>query len=178
MTSLELKNRVEEALWEEDTLDARHIRVVVQGRDVWLEGEVPTPEMYDLADHIAAQTGGVRDLTNNITCSEVPYDIRSHRDGEDLRQEPTMDINREGRLEARMGRFGEEWDEATPLEGSETGGPVGGDSGEPIHPNDLNEEAPMASDHFNAVSPWRYQSAGANAFLEPEPVLPPEEDEV
>ncbi|MHB9131051.1 MAG: BON domain-containing protein [Armatimonadota bacterium] len=174
----QLKTRIEEELWEDDGLDARHIRVVVNGQDVWLEGEVPTPAMYDLAERIVGQIGGVGDLTNSLTCTEEPYDIATHRDGEDLRAEPTTDVTPAGRLEARIGPFGEEWDEATPLEGVEAGGPVGGDSGENIHPMDFNEIAPLATENMQAEEPWRYQTDGPNAHLEPEPVLPPDEDEV
>ena len=178
MTPQQLQARVTEELWEDDGLDARGIRVVVLGRDVWLEGSVPTPEMYDLAERIASQIGGVGDLTNSLTTSEVPYDISSHRDGMDLRAEPTTDVNPQGRLETRIGPFGEEWDEATVNEGEEQGGPVGGDSGAPIHPMDLDEVAPLAVENFQAEAPWRYRSKGANADLEVEPVLPPDEDEV
>lgn len=178
MTPQELKIRIEEELWEDDGLDARGIRVVVSGRDVWLEGEVPNPAMYDLAERIVGQVGGVGDLTNNIACVDEPYDIRAHRDGEDLRNEPSTDLTAEGRLEARIDIFGEEWDEATPLEGNESGGPVGGDSGNPIHPMELNEVAPLAADILNAEEPWRYQTDGPNAYLDTEPVLPPNEEEV
>ncbi|HEX2951936.1 MAG TPA: BON domain-containing protein, partial [Armatimonadota bacterium] len=123
MTPQQLKQRIEEELWEEDGLDARGIRVVVNGNDVWLEGDVPTPAMYDLAERIVSQIGGVGDLTNSMACTEELYDIRSHRDGEDLRSEPTTDATPAGRMEARIGPFGEEWDEASPLEGEEAGGP-------------------------------------------------------
>ncbi len=63
MSPQELKTRIEEELWEDDGLDARHIRVIVRGRDVWLEGEVPTPAMYDLAERIVAQITGVGDYS-------------------------------------------------------------------------------------------------------------------
>ncbi|MHB0939223.1 MAG: BON domain-containing protein [Armatimonadota bacterium] len=178
MTPEELKNRVIETLWEEDALNVRGIRVVVVGRDVWLEGEVPTPQMYDLAERIVSQIGGVGDLTNNLVTTEEPYDIRDHRDGIDLRMDPSTDVNAEGRLMTRIGPFGEEADEAFPPEGEASGGPVGGDSGDPIHPMDLNEIAPLASDIIRAEEPWRYQDDGPNAHLDTEPVLPPEEDEV
>ena len=178
MTPEQLKNRVIEELWEEDTLNARGIRVVVVGRDVWLEGEVPTPRMYDLAERIVSQIGGVRDLTNNLVSTEEPYDISAHRDGIDLRMDPSTDVNAEGRLMTRIDPFGEEADEAFPPEGEASGGPVGGDSGDPIHPTDLNEIAPLASNIMNAEEPWRYQDDGPNARLAKEPVLPPEEDEV
>lgn len=178
MTSQQLHTHIIEELWADDGLDARHIRVVVSGRDVWLEGEVPTPAMYDLAERIVSQIGGVGDLTNNITCTETPYDIRDHRDGIDLRIEPSTDINAAGRMMTRLDPFGEEADEAFPPEGNETGGPVGGDDGAPMHPMDLNEIAPLASDIIHAEEPWRYQSDGPNAHLAPEPVLPPDEDEV
>ncbi|HEY3378284.1 MAG TPA: BON domain-containing protein [Armatimonadota bacterium] len=178
MTPQQLQLRVEEALLEEDGLDARGIRVVATGRNVWLEGEVPTPDMYDLAERVAGQIGEVADLTNNLICTETPYDISSHRDGIDLRMEPSTDIDEEGRLATRIDPFGEEADEAMPPEGDEEGGPVGGDSGAPIHPMDMNEIAPMASDLLGAEVPWRYQTDGANAHLEEEPVLPPDEDEV
>lgn len=177
MTQQQLKQRIEEELWEEDGLDARRIRVVIYGNDVWLEGEVPTPAMYDLAERVVSQIGGVGDLTNNLACTEVLYDIRDHRDGIDLRSQPSTDETK-GRMDARIGVFGEEWDEASPLEGEEAGGPVGGDSGNPIHPMDLDEVAPLASDNFNADEPWRYQTDGANTYIDTEPVLPPDEDEV
>lgn len=178
MTPQQLQTRIEEELWEEDALDASRIRVITQGFDVWLEGEVPTPAMYDLAERIVSQIGGVRDLTNALVCTEEAYDIRSHRDGMDLRAQPTSDKTRAGRVETRIGPFGEEWDETTPMEGEGTGGPVGGDSGEPEHPTDMTEAAPMASDIINATEPWRYQSDGPNASIGVEPVLPPDEDEV
>lgn len=178
MTPQALQARVEETLWEEDALNASRIRVVVIGHDVWLEGEVPTPEMYDLAGRVVSQIGGVEDFTNNLVCTEVPYDIRTHRDGEDLRAEPSTDVTPAGRLETRIGPFGEEWDEATTLEGVEAGGPVGGDDGAPIHPMDLHEIAPLGTDRLNAEEPWRYRTDGPNAHLEVEPVLPPDEDEV
>lgn len=178
MTSQQLQARVVEELWEEDALDARGIRVVVQGRDVWLEGEVPTPAMYDLAERVASAVGGVGDLTNNLTTTDEPYDIRAHRDGEDLRMEPSTDVTPTGRLATRIDPFGAEWDEAVPPEGNEAGGPVGGDAGDPMRPTDLREVAPMAGDLINAETPWRYQTDGANAALEPEPVLPPDDDEV
>lgn len=173
-----LKNRIIEELWEEDALDARKIQVVVVGRDVWLEGEVPTTAMYDLAERIVSQIVGVADLTNNLVCTLEHYDIRAHREGIDLRMDPSTDVNAEGRLMTRIDPFGEEWDEAAPPEGEGSGGPVGGDAGEPIHPMELNELAPLASDIIHAEEPWRYQSKGPNAHLTPEPVLPPDEDEV
>lgn len=178
MTPQQLKARIEEELWEEDTLNARGIRVVVFGQDVWLEGEVPTPEMYDLAERIVSGIGGVGDLTNNITTTEVPYDISTHRDGEDLRTEPSTDTTREGRTEARIDLFGEEWDGVTPLEGNEQGGPVGGDDGSPIRPMELHEISPLSTEIMQAEEPWRYQTDGVNAHIEVEPVLPPDEDEV
>lgn len=178
MTPQQLRTRVEEVLLEEDGLNASGIRVVVYGQDVWLEGEVTTPEAYDLAERVASQVGGVGDLTNNLSCTERPYDIRDHRDGEDLRAEPSTDVTPGGRMEARIGPFGEEWDEATPIEGEEAGGPVGGDDGRPIHPMEFHEIAPLASDILNGEEPWRYQTDGANAGLDKEPVLPPDEDEV
>ncbi len=178
MTPQQLQTRVEEELWEEDALDARGIRVVVTGNEVWLEGAVPTPAMYDLAERVAGQVGGVGDLTNNLTCTEEPYDIRTHRDGEDLRVDPSTDVTASGRMETRLDLFGEEWDEAAPPEGSGEGGLVGGDTGGPVHPTDMTETAPLAGDLFNTSTPWRYQSKGVNADLEPEPVLPPDEDEV
>lgn len=178
MTPQRLKQLVEEELWEDDGLDARGIRVVVNGKDVWLEGEVPTPEMYDLAERIVSQIGGVGDLTNSLACRETPYDIRSHRDGMDLRTEPSTDVTPSGRLETRIDPFGEEWDEATPLEGEEAGGPVGGDSGENISPMEFHEVAPLAIETIMAEEPWRYQTDGVNADLDKDPVLPPDEDEV
>lgn len=178
MNQRDLKTLIEEELWEDDGLDARRIRVTVVGRDVWLEGEVPTPAMYDLAERIVSQIGSVGDLTNSITCTEQPYDIRAHRDGEDLRSQPSTDRNRDGRMEARIGTFGEEWDDTSPLEGDELGGPVGGDSGAPTHPMDLTETAPLAADILHAEEPWRYQTDGPNTYLDAEPVLPPNEDEV
>ncbi|MHB9023882.1 MAG: BON domain-containing protein [Armatimonadota bacterium] len=178
MSPQQLKATVEEALWRDDTLNARGIRVAVVGRDVWLEGEVSTPEMYDLAEHIAAQVHGVGDLTNNLVCTEAPYDIAAHRDGMDLREEPSTDVNPEGRLMTRLDRFGDESDEAFPPEGDGEGGLVGGDTGGPVHPTDLNEVAPLASDIIGAEEPWRYQTEGANAHLEKEPVLPPDEEEI
>lgn len=178
MTPEQLKNRIIEALWEEDDLDARRIRVAVMGHDVWLEGEVPTPQMYDLAERVISQIVGVGELTNNLTTTEAPYDIRDHRDGIDLRMEPSTDVNAEGRLMTRIDPFGEEADEAFPPEGEASGGPVGGDSGDPIHPMDLSEVAPLASDIVHAEEPWHYQDDGPNAHLDPEPVLPPDEDEV
>jgi len=178
MTPEQLKNLIIEELWEEDALDARGIRVVVSGRDVWLEGEVPTPAMYDLAERIVSQIGGIAVLTNNMVSTETPYDIRDHRDGIDLRMEPSTDVNAEGRLMTRIDPFGEEADEAMAPEGERSGGPVGGDAGEPIHPMDLNELAPLATEIMQAEEPWRYQDDGPNAHLDPEPVLPPEEDEV
>jgi len=178
MTTEQLKNLVIEELWEEDNLDARGIRVVVSGRDVWLEGEVATPAMYDLAERIVLQISGIANLTNNLISTEEPYDISAHRDGIDLRMDPSTDVNAEGRLMTRIDPFGEEADEAFPPEGEGSGGPVGGDTGDPIHPMDLNEVAPMAADIFHAEEPWRYQDDGPNAKLNPEPVLPPDEDEV
>ena len=178
MTSQQLQNRVLEELLLENDLDARRIRVAVIGRDVWLEGEVPTPEMYDLAGRIASQISGIADFTNNLICTEEVYDIRGHRDGMDLRTEPSTDHNREGRSEARLGLFGEENDEAVSPEGNEMGGPVGGDSGAPIHPMELNEISPLASDIIHAEQPWRYQDNGSNAARNVEPVLPPDDDEV
>jgi len=178
MTPQELKTRIEEELWEEDALDASRIRVAVRGHDVWLEGEVPTPAMYDLAERIVSQIGGVGDLTNALVCSEEPYDIRSHRDGIDLRADPSTDLTRTGRLAARIGPFGAEWDEATDIEGEGSGGPVGGDVGEPEHPGDMTEAAPMAGDLLHAEEPWRYRTAGENAHIGKDAVLPPDEDEV
>jgi hypothetical protein len=178
MTPEQLKNLITEELWEEDALDARGIRVVVSGRDVWLEGEVPTPAMYELAERIVSQIVGVGSLTNSLVSTEEPYDIRAHRDGIDLRMDPSTDVNVEGRLMTRIGPFGEEADEAVPPEGEGSGGPVGGDSGDPGHPMDLNEVSPLAADIIHAEEPWRYQDDGPNAHLDPEPVLPPEEDEV
>ncbi|HEY3416234.1 MAG TPA: BON domain-containing protein [Armatimonadota bacterium] len=178
MTPQQLRASVVEALWQDDSLDAHGIRVEVVGRDVWLQGEVTTPDMYDLAEHIAAQVHGVGDLTNNLVCTEEPYDIAAHRNGMDLREEPSTDVNSEGRLLTRLDRFGDESDEAISPEGEEEGGPVGGDSGENIHPMDLNEVAPLASDSIHAEEPWRYQSDGVNAHLEVEPVLPPDDNEV
>jgi hypothetical protein len=178
MTPQQIRTRVEEDLLKEDTLDARGIRVVVAGRAVWLEGEVPTPEMYDLAEHIVAQINVVGDLTNNLICTEEPYDISSHRDGFGLRSEPSTDVNADGRLLTRIDPFGEEWDEATPLEGEGEGGPVGGDSGAPGHPMDFTETSPLATDILNMEEPWRYQTDGDNADIDKEPVLPPNEDEV
>ncbi len=87
-------------------------------------------------------------------------------------------MTRTGRLAARIGPFGAEWDEASELEGEGSGGPVGGDTGEPEHPMDMTEAAPMAADLLNADNPWRYQQKGANANIEVEPVLPPDDDEV
>lgn len=107
MTPQQLQTRVEEELREEDGLDARGIRLV-HGNDVWLEGDVPTTEMDDLTERVAGQIGGVGDLTNNQTCTERPYDIRPHRDGIDLRAEPSTDVTPEGRLETRLGPFGAE----------------------------------------------------------------------
>ena len=178
MTPQQLRARVEEALWAEDALDARGIRVEVIGHDVWLEGTVSTPPKYELAERIASQVGGVGDLTNNLTCTETPYDLASHRDGEDLRAEPTTDVTPDGRLETRIGPFGAEWDEATTEEGVEQGGPVGGDSGAPIFATELAEVSPTATDIIRAEEPWRYQDKGSNSGLEVEPVLPPDEDEV
>ncbi len=178
MTPQELQNRVVEALWSDDALDARGIRVTVIGRDVWLEGEVPTPAQYELAERIASQIGGVGDLTNNLVSTEEHYDIRAHRDGIDLRTDPSTDVNEDGRLLTRLDPFGEESDEAFPPEGNEAGGPVGGDSGDIIHPMDANELSGLAVDVIGAEEPWRYQSDGPNARLDPEPVLPPDEDEV
>ena len=178
MTPQQLRNRVTEELLLDDNLDASRIRVVVIGRDVWLEGEVATPAMYDQAERIVAQISGVGDLTNNIVCTEEAYDIRSHRDGMDLRVDPSTDVNREGRLGTRIDPFGEEADEAFPPEGNEMGGPVGGDAGAPMHPMELNEVAPLASDIVGGERPWRYQNDGTNAKLHVEPVLPPDDEEV
>lgn len=178
MTPQQLQRRVLESLLEEDGLDARHIRVVAIGNDIYLEGEVTTPEMYDLAERVAGTVGGVGDLTNNLVTTEVPYDIRDHRDGMDLRADPSTDATTGGRMEVRIGPFGEEWDEATPLEGETSGGPVGGDAGNPLHPMDVNEVAPLSIENFNAEEPWRYQTDGANTYIDEEPVLPPDEDEV
>ena len=179
MTSQQLHARIEEALWGDDTIDASHIRITVSpDHDVWLEGAIPTPEMYDLAEHIVGGINDVRDLTNNLFCTDAPYDISTHRDGEDLRMEPSTDIDAEGRLQTRIDPFGNEADEAMAPEGDGEGGPVGGDSGRPIHPNEFNEVAPMASDLLHAEEPWRYQTDGPNAHLDVEPVLPPDEDEV
>jgi hypothetical protein len=173
-----LREQVVEALWAADELVAKGIQVVVIGHDVWLEGDVPTPAMYDLAEHLAAQVGGVRDLTNNLRCIDEPYDLSAHRDGMDLRVDPSTDVTADGRLEVRIDPFGEEWDGATPLEGEGSGGPVGGESGQPIHPMEFNELAPLATEILQAEEPWRYQEAGPNANLDPAPVLPPDEDEV
>jgi hypothetical protein len=178
MTPQELRARVVETLWADDDIDASRIRVVVYSNDVWLEGEVPTPRMYDEAERIAGQIHGVGELTNNLICTEQPYDIAAHRDGIDLRAQPTTDINEEGRLLTRIGPFGDESDEAFPPEGEAKGGPVGGDEGDPVHPMDLNMTAPLASDIIHAEEPWEYQTEGPNADLDQEPVLPPEEDEV
>lgn len=178
MTPQQLKTRIEEELLEEDGLDARHIRVVVQGQDVWLEGNVPTPAMYDLAERVVSQIGGVGDLTNSLYCTERNYDIREHRDGIDLRNDQSTDVTAAGRLETRIDIFGEEWDGASPNEGNEAGGPVGGDSGENIFGMELNEISPNATEIMQAEEPWRYQTEGPNAHLDPEPVLPPDEDEV
>jgi len=178
MTPQQLQNRVLEELLFDDDLDARRIRVVVQGRDVWLEGEVPTPAMYDLAGRIASQIGGVGDFTNNLICVDEPYDIASHRDGMDLRTDSSTDLTPDGRLLSRLGPFGEESDEAVLPEGDEMGGPVGGDAGAPLHPMEANEIAPFAAEIAHAETPWRYQDDGSNASLEVEPVLPPEDDEV
>ena len=170
---------MEESLLEEDELDARGIRVVAIGQDVWLEGEVPSTTMYDLAERIAGQVGGMATLTNNLSTADAPYDMSSHRDGMDLRGEPSTDFTADGLMEARIDPFdGEEWDGASPLEGAEAGGPVGGDSGEPGHPMDLDEVSPFAGDILGAEEPWRYQRDGPNASLDVEPVLPPNEDEV
>lgn len=178
MSPLELQTRIQEELWEEDGLDASHIRVTVQGRDVWLEGTVPTPAMYDLAERIVAQINDVGDLTNALTCTDEAYDIRSHRDGIDLRADPSTDLTQSGRLAARIGPFGTEWDEASEVEGEGTGGPVGGDTGEPEHPTDFTEAAPMASDLLHTDTPWRYQTKGTNAGIGADAVLPPEDEEV
>jgi hypothetical protein len=178
MTPQQLQQRVVEALWSDDELDARHIRVAMQGHDIWLEGDVPTPAMYDRAEHIASTVVGVEVLTNNLSTSDGPYDFVHDLDGESLRESPSTDVTPDGRMEARMDIFGEEWDDTSPLEGNEQGGPVGGDSGAPTHPTDLNESAPLAIDIIHAESPWRYQTDGPNTDQDVEAVLPPDDDEV
>lgn len=184
MTAHELKTRVEEALLADDTLDARHIRVVVLGNEVWLEGDVPTPEMYDLADHIANTVGGAGVVTNNLATSGEPYDRYSRYD-DDIRllaADKSTDPTPDNRIGTRIGPFGEEHDEPeedeTDAMGGPAGGPVGGDSGMPIRPMELDELSPLASDILSAEEPWRYRSDGPNSELEKEPVLPPDEDEV
>jgi hypothetical protein len=186
MTPTELKSRVEETLYAEDTLDASKIRVVVQGRDVWLEGEVPSLDMYDLADHLANTVGGVGDLTNNLIVSGQPYDLFSRYD-DDVRllmadASTRTDVDANDRLDTRVGPFGEEHDEPEMDEndamGGAAGGPVGGDNGMPWHPTELSESNSVGGDLINAEEPWRYQSDGPNAHLDPDPVLPPDEDEV
>lgn len=178
MTPQQLQAKIEEELLEDDGIDARNIRVVVHGHDVWLEGSVPTPDMYDYTERMVSQITGIEALTNSLTTTEAPYDIREHREGIDLRMDPSTDVNPEGRLMTRIDPFGEEWDDTTPMEGYAAGGPVGGDTGEPTHPMDLSETAPLAADIVGAEEPWRYQEPGPNVRLNVEPVLPPDEDEV
>lgn len=173
-----LRMRVEETLLMDDELDASRIRVVVQGRDVWLEGEVPTPAMYDRAEWLAGEVGDVGVITNNLISTDEPYDIRAHRDGEDLRTEPSSEDTGWGLPASRVDPFGEQSVGAFPPEGNEEGGPVGGDAGDPIHPQEFKLTNPMAGDILGGDEPWRYQDDGPNAHLDPEPVLPPEEDEV
>jgi hypothetical protein len=184
LTAHEIQTRVEETLLSDDRLDARHIRVVVRGNEVWLEGEVPTPDMYDLADRITNTIGGAGTVTNNLVTTGQAYDLFS-RYNDDIRllaADTSTDPTADNRIGTRMGPFGEEHDEPeedeTDAMGGPSGGPVGGDSGKPIHPMDMNELAPLSTDFLNAEEPWRYQDDGPNAHLEPEPVLPPDEDEV
>ncbi len=184
ITARELRTRVEEALLLDERLDARGVRVVVLGNEVWLEGEVPTLEMYDLADHIANTIGGAGTVTNNLVTTGQPYDMFDQY-GDDIRllaADVSTDPTSENRIGTRIGPFGEEHDEPemdeTDAMGGPAGGPVGGDSGMPSHPMDLDESSPLASDIIHAEEPWRYQDDGPNAHLEEEPVLPPDEDEV
>lgn len=184
ITAHELKTHVEEALLADDTLDARGIRVDVRGNEVWLDGEVPTLDMYDLADRIANTVGGVGTVTNNLVTTGQAYDLFSRYDDDIglLAANKSTDPTADNRIGTRIGPFGEEHDEPEEDEsdamGGPSGGPVGGDSGESIHPMDLNELSPLASDIHGAEEPWRYQSDGPNAHREQDPVLPPDEDEV
>jgi len=142
-----LQEKVEEAIALDDRVDQTRVRVTMRGTTAFLEGEVPDLEQYSAAEDAADRVAGVTALVNELVVTGQAVDMGATRQGMGMRSDPSTEVLVPGGLpETRIGPFGVDADEATSIEGETSGGPVGGDVGEPQRPQSPELTAPLGAE--------------------------------